>query len=146
VNNLPTVEDVKDASCSRRYRLDPLVQNLSFAKERVRIMAGQFGVLSNERLRIAGQQVKIVSLGKIEIDSEFEGDVTGDEVVVKEQGNVNGTVAGERVVVLGKISGGIRGKTVILMSSARVEGEIHQMSLAIEAGAEFVGRCRLNAA
>ena len=41
---------------------------------------------------------------------------------------------------------GIRGKTVILMSSARVEGEIHQMSLAIEAGAEFVGRCRLNAA
>ena len=29
------------------------------------------------------------------------------------------------------------------MSSARVEGEIHHTSLAIETGAEFVGRCNL---
>jgi cytoskeletal protein CcmA (bactofilin family) len=32
--------------------------------------------------------------------------------------------------------------TVALQSSARVEGDIHHMSLAIEQGAEFDGRCR----
>jgi cytoskeletal protein CcmA (bactofilin family) len=32
--------------------------------------------------------------------------------------------------------------TVALQASARVEGDIHHMSLAIEQGAEFDGRCR----
>jgi cytoskeletal protein CcmA (bactofilin family) len=32
--------------------------------------------------------------------------------------------------------------TVALQASARVEGDIHHMSLAIEEGAEFDGRCR----
>jgi cytoskeletal protein CcmA (bactofilin family) len=32
--------------------------------------------------------------------------------------------------------------TVALQSSARVEGDIHHMSLVIEQGAEFDGRCR----
>jgi cytoskeletal protein CcmA (bactofilin family) len=31
---------------------------------------------------------------------------------------------------------------VALQSSARVEGDIHHMSLVIEQGAEFDGRCR----
>jgi cytoskeletal protein CcmA (bactofilin family) len=32
--------------------------------------------------------------------------------------------------------------SVALQSSARVEGDIHHMSLVIEQGAEFDGRCR----
>jgi cytoskeletal protein CcmA (bactofilin family) len=32
--------------------------------------------------------------------------------------------------------------TVALQASARVEGDIHHVSLAIEEGAEFDGRCR----
>ena len=48
--------------------------------------------------------------------------------------------------MLGKVVGGIRGKTVALMSSARVEGEIHHNSLTIAKGAELTGRCRQNEA
>jgi cytoskeletal protein CcmA (bactofilin family) len=55
---------------------------------------------------------------------------------------VTGTVAAERVIVRGTISGVIRGATVTLQSSSRVEGDIHHMSLAIEQGADFDGRCR----
>jgi cytoskeletal protein CcmA (bactofilin family) len=109
-------------------------------------MLNRSGVVINDELKLAGERLKIVSVGKVEIDCEFEGDVTGDEVVVGERGRVAGNVAGERVVVLGRIVGGIRGKTVILMASAHVDGDIHQTSLAIEKGAEFIGRCRLNAA
>ena len=48
------------------------------------------------------------------------------------------------MIVLGRIIGTIHGNDIILMSSAHVEGDIHHTSLAIETGAEFDGRCRLN--
>jgi len=80
-------------------------------------------VVIKDDLRIAGERVKIVSKNKIQIDCEFEGDVTGPEVVVSERGKVTGNVAGDRVIVLGKIVGDIRGKVVALLSTAHVEGD-----------------------
>src|SRR5262249_19244484 len=73
---------------------------------------------------------------------EFEGDVTGPEVVVSERGKVTGNVAADRVIVLGKIVGDIRGKMVALLSTAHVQGDIYHASVAIDEGAEFAGRCR----
>jgi cytoskeletal protein CcmA (bactofilin family) len=86
--------------------------------------------------------LKIISQGILQVDGLVEGDVAGIEVIVGEMGQVTGTVAAERVIVRGKISGVIRGTAVALQASARVEGDIHHMSLAIENGAEFDGRCR----
>ncbi len=102
---------------------------------------GNKSVISND-LKIIGQGLKIISQGTLQVDGEVEGDVAGAEVIIGEQGKVTGTVAAERVIVRGKISGVIRGMTVALQASARVEGDIHHMSLAIEQGAEFDGRCR----
>jgi cytoskeletal protein CcmA (bactofilin family) len=102
---------------------------------------GNKSVISND-LKIIGQGLKIISQGTLQVDGEVEGDVAGAEVIIGEQGKVTGTVAAERVIVRGKISGVIRGMTVALQSSAKVEGDIHHISLAIEQGAEFDGRCR----
>jgi cytoskeletal protein CcmA (bactofilin family) len=98
-------------------------------------------VIGND-LKIIGQGLRIISQGTLQVDGEVEGDVGGAEVIIGEQGKVTGTVAAERVIVRGKISGVIRGVTVTLQSSSRVEGDIHHLSLAIEQGAEFDGRCR----
>jgi cytoskeletal protein CcmA (bactofilin family) len=98
-------------------------------------------VISND-LRILGQDLKIISRGTLQVDGEIEGDVAGAEIIIGEQGKVTGTVAAERVIVRGTTSGVIRAMTVALQSSARVEGDIHHMSLAIEQGAQFDGRCR----
>jgi cytoskeletal protein CcmA (bactofilin family) len=103
--------------------------------------SGNKSVISND-LKIIGQGLKIISQGTLQVDGEVEGDVAGAEVIIGEQGKVTGTVAAERVIVRGKISGVIRGMTVALQSSAKVEGDIHHISLAIEQGAEFDGRCR----
>ena len=103
--------------------------------------SGNKSVISND-LKIIAQGLKIISQGTLQVDGEVEGDVAGAEVIIGEQGKVTGTVAAERVIVRGKISGVIRGMTVALQTSARVEGDIHHMSLAIEQGAEFDGRCR----
>jgi cytoskeletal protein CcmA (bactofilin family) len=104
------------------------------------VEAGVKSVIGND-LKITGQGLKIISQGTLQVDGEVEGDVGGAEVIIGEQGKVTGTVA-ERVIVRGTISGVIRGATVTLQSSSRVEGDIHHMSLAIEQGAEFDGRCR----
>jgi cytoskeletal protein CcmA (bactofilin family) len=98
-------------------------------------------VISND-LKIIGQGLKIISQGTLQVDGEVEGDVRGTEVIIGEKGRVTGTVAAERVIVRGTICGVIRGMTVTLEASSRVEGDIHHMSLAIEQGAEFEGRCK----
>jgi cytoskeletal protein CcmA (bactofilin family) len=105
---------------------------------------GPKSVIGND-LRIIGQGLKIISQGTLQVDGEIEGDVGGAEVIIGEKGRVTGTVAAERVIVRGQISGVIRGVTVTLQASSKVEGDIHHMSLAIEQGAEFDGRCRRSA-
>ena len=91
---------------------------------------------------VIGNDLKIISQGTLQVDGEVEGDVGGNEVIIGEKGRVTGTVAAERVIVRGQIAGVIRGVTVTLQASSKVEGDIHHMSLAIEQGAEFDGRCR----
>src|SRR5690349_13210385 len=101
-------------------------------------------IISND-LKIIGQSLKIISRGTLQVDGEVEGDVGGAEIIIGEEGKVTGTVAAERVIVRGRVSGVIRAMTVALQPSARVEGDIHHMSLVIEQGAEFDGRCRRSA-
>ena len=64
------------------------------------------------------------------------------EVIIGEQGKVTGMVAGEQVVVRGKVSGVVCAKSVMLQASSEVQGDIHHMSFAIEQGAMFDGRSR----
>jgi cytoskeletal protein CcmA (bactofilin family) len=103
--------------------------------------AAKFSVISND-LKIIGQDLRIISQGTLQVDGEVEGDVVGSEVIIGNLGKVTGTVAAEQVTVRGKISGAIRAVTVVLQAAAQVEGDIHHMSLAIEEGASFDGRCR----
>jgi len=144
VHGISTIKVVKKARLRGVYLVG--FYGLRLPMRRMLIMSDQAGVVIKDDLKFVGQCVQIVSQNKIEIDCEFEGDVTGAEVVVSERGKVRGFVAGDRVTVLGKVVGGIRGKMVALMPSARVEGEIHHNSLAIAKGAELTGRCRQNEA
>jgi cytoskeletal protein CcmA (bactofilin family) len=98
-------------------------------------------VIGND-LRIIGQGLKIIGRGVLQVDGEIEGDVQGAEVIVGERGKVTGMVAAQQVIIRGRVSGVICGKTVALQASSHVEGDVHHMSLAIEQGAMFEGRSR----
>jgi cytoskeletal protein CcmA (bactofilin family) len=130
----PLLEPTKSSGNATR---NPQRQQL---RERL-AQAGSKSVIGND-LRIIGQGLKIVSLGTLQVDGQVEGDVGGAEVIIGEQGMVTGTVAAEQVIVRGRVSGVIRGRMVTMQSTARVEGDIHHMSLSIEQGAEFEGRCK----
>jgi cytoskeletal protein CcmA (bactofilin family) len=98
--------------------------------------SGDKSIIGND-LRIIGQGLKIISRGILQIDGEIEGDVQAAEVIVGEQGKVSGLVAGQQVLVNGKVSG-----AVTLQAKSEVEGDLHHMALALERGALFEGRSR----
>jgi cytoskeletal protein CcmA (bactofilin family) len=102
---------------------------------------GEKSVIGND-LKITGQGLKIIGRGVLQVDGEIEGDVQGAEVIVGEKGKVIGLVAGQNVIVRGKVSGVVCGRTVALQAASHVEGDVHHMSLAIEQGAMFEGRSR----
>jgi cytoskeletal protein CcmA (bactofilin family) len=93
-------------------------------------------------LKIVGKDLKIRTPGTLQVDGEVEGRVDATEVIVGEKGKVTGTVVAERVIVRGTLAGEIRGVTVALQASSHVKGEIHHVSLIVEQGAKFDGRCR----
>jgi cytoskeletal protein CcmA (bactofilin family) len=103
--------------------------------------SGEKSVIGND-LKIIGQGLKIIGRGVLQVDGEIEGDVQAVEVIIGEQGKVTGMVAGEQVVVRGKVSGAVCAKHVALQATSEVQGDVHHMSFAIEQGAVFEGRSR----
>jgi cytoskeletal protein CcmA (bactofilin family) len=105
------------------------------------VPSGEKSVIGND-LKIIGQGLKIIGRGVLQVDGEIEGDVQAVEVIIGEQGKVTGMVAGEQVVVRGKVSGAVCAKHVALQASSEVQGDVHHLSFAIEQGAVFEGRSR----
>ena len=100
------------------------------------------GSIIGNDLTIMGQGLRIVTRGRLQVDGRIEGDVVGNEVIVGANGHVEGVVSGETVVVQGSVSGTVKGISVTLQSSARVEGDVHHQKLAVEQGAHLDGRVR----
>ena len=63
-------------------------------------------------------------------------------VTIGEAAHVTGSISGDTVRVCGSVNGQIRGQTVTLDKTAKVNGDIHHQSLAIEPGAFLEGHCR----
>src|SRR6188768_4041221 len=82
---------------------------------------GEKSVIGND-LKIIGQGLKIIGRGVLQVDGEIEGDVQAAEVIIGDKGKVTGMVAGHQVIVRGKVSGVVCGKTDALQASANVTG------------------------
>ena len=131
-----------NSGAAQQHRQPGLVEKISQQQKSPAPVEGGKSVISSD-LKIIGQGgLKIISRGILQVDGEVEGDVAGKEIIIGETGQVTGTVAAERVIVRGTVLGAIRSMAVALQTSARVEGDIHHMSLVIEQGALFDGRCR----
>lgn len=105
-------------------------------------LAAVAGSVIASDLTIAGQQVLLISQGRLQVDGEVRGDINGREVVIGQSGAVSGTVTAQSIDVRGKVSGALRGASITLQSTARVEGDITKMLLVIQEGAHFDGNVR----
>lgn len=93
-------------------------------------------------LTIEGQTITIRCRGSLRVNGNIQADVHSLQLVVGEQASISGAIAADTVDVFGRVSGAILGARVVLHQTARVDGDIHSHTLAIEQGASFDGRSR----
>ena len=83
--------------------------------------------------------------GVLRIDGEFEGDILNCErLEIGEHGIMRSDVEVKDALVLGRVIGNIRALGRLEMKAgARVEGDVTAMSVVIEPGAFYSGRCTM---
>jgi len=93
-------------------------------------------------MSIEGQGIIVRCRGSLRVNGAIAADLHCSELVVGEEGVINGSIAADTVRVFGQVHGAILGANVVLHPSAQVDGDIHSQSLTIEQGASFDGRSR----
>lgn len=94
-------------------------------------------------MRVLGD---LESDGDLQIDGRVDGNLRVKSVTIGQSATVNGAVLGDKIIVAGSVNGEIRGQSVVLAATAKVVGDIHHQSLAIDAGAFLQGLCKRMAA
>jgi cytoskeletal protein CcmA (bactofilin family) len=85
----------------------------------------------------------VSSKGSVTLDGVIEGNIYCTSLIVTANGRVNGgIVANSEVTVQGQVMGTIRGRRVMLQSSAKVEGDIFHQGIGIEMGTRYDGTLR----
>lgn len=84
----------------------------------------------------------LVSDGELQIDGRVEGDIHCISLVVGLSGEVVGEVRATAMRLHGQLTGQVRAESVFLAATARMVGDVHHQSLAIEPGAYLQGMCR----
>ena len=83
--------------------------------------------------------------GTLRIEGEFEGDILNCErLEIGEHGMMRADIEVREALVLGRVHGNIRALGILEMKSgAHVEGDVAAMSVVMEPGVFFTGRCTM---
>jgi cytoskeletal protein CcmA (bactofilin family) len=83
--------------------------------------------------------------GTLRIEGEFEGDILNcDRLEVGEHGIMRSDVEVKSAVIQGRIHGNLRALgTIELKSGSHVEGDVAALSVIMEPGVFFTGRCTM---
>ena len=84
----------------------------------------------------------VQSKGSIRLEGTIQGELNCNSVIVERTGMVTGGIEAEDVSVHGKVAGTIRGKSVMLYSTAHVEGDVFHQGIGIEMGTHYDGRLK----
>ena len=83
--------------------------------------------------------------GTLRIDGEFEGDILNCErLEIGEHGIMRADVEVKEAVIMGRVYGNIRALgSIDMRAGARVEGDVAALTVAMEQGVRFTGRCTM---
>ncbi|MDL2255858.1 polymer-forming cytoskeletal protein [Parabacteroides sp. OttesenSCG-928-G06] len=91
-----------------------------------------------------------IIIGNVYTDSDFrlDGEVEGEiacseKLILGKTSRVQGKVSASYAEVLGQVQGSITADTLVLKSSARIQGDLAAQSLEMEPDALFDGRCKM---
>jgi cytoskeletal protein CcmA (bactofilin family) len=81
----------------------------------------------------------------LHIDGRIDGDITCASLVQGEKSAISGAVVAESARLAGKVTGSITARELVVLKTARIEGDVHYDALTIEQGAQVDGRFAPNA-
>lgn len=83
--------------------------------------------------------------GTLRIDGEFEGDILNCErLEIGEHGIMRADVEVREALIMGRVDGNVRALGLIEMKSgAHVQGDVAALSVVMEPGVHFTGRCTM---
>lgn len=93
-------------------------------------------------------QGDITSSGDIRIDGTLNGNIQCTaKVIIGSQGQIKGDITGQQADIMGKVSGTIRVKELLMLKGgSNVAGNLFASKLSIEPSANFNGQCHMNGA
>ncbi len=77
---------------------------------------------------------------ELHVDGRIEGDITCASLVQGEASEVHGAIEAESARLAGTVKGSISARELVVLKSARIEGDVHYDALTIEQGAQVDGR------
>ncbi len=83
--------------------------------------------------------------GTLRIEGEFEGDILHCErLEIGEHGVMRSDIEVKEAVISGRVMGNVRAlRSIEMKSGARIEGDVSAMSVVMEPGVFFTGRCTM---
>lgn len=98
----------------------------------------------NSTFSVIGSDVtikgNIEASADLHVDGAIEGDITCASIVQGEDSVITGAVEAQTARLAGTIKGSINSRELIILQSARIEGDVHYDALTIEQGAQVEGR------
>jgi cytoskeletal protein CcmA (bactofilin family) len=76
----------------------------------------------------------------LHVDGRIEGDIACASLVQGETSTIEGAIEAGTARLAGRVVGSITAKELVILRTARVEGDVHYDALTIEQGAEVDGR------
>lgn len=97
---------------------------------------GTFSVLGAD-VTIKGD---IAATADLHVDGRVEGDITCASLVQGQSSEVIGSIRAESARLSGTVRGSITASELVILKTARIDGDVHYDALTIEQGAEVDGR------
>lgn len=82
----------------------------------------------------------VIASTELHVDGSIEGDIQCASLVQGETSTVTGAVTAESARLAGRVVGSITAKDLVVLRSARIEGDVQYDALTIEQGAQVDGR------
>jgi len=100
--------------------------------------------MANSTFSVFGADIRIKgdvhASADLHIDGKVEGDVSCTSLVQGESGEIVGAVKAESARLSGSVRGTITVRDLVVLRTARIQGDVHYDSLTIEQGAQVDGR------
>lgn len=82
----------------------------------------------------------------LHVDGRIHGDIACSSIVQGERSTIEGTISAETARLAGVVKGTIAVRQLVVLKTARIEGDVHYETLTIEQGAQVEGRFSPDAA